>query len=121
MSEGNTRVLIADDDPLVRMIMVDTLGDAGFDILEATNGIEACRLLDDPDNIDLVVTDLNMPGSDGIEVAKCARTHHPKVPVLFVSGRPDLLTSLPFPYRYLAKPFTLQTLAATVRELLHRV
>ena len=98
--------------------MMDTLEDAGFHILEAANGTEACRLLDDPDDIDLVVTDINVPGSDGIKIARCARAHHPKIPVSFVSGRPDLLTSLPC-YRYLAKPFTLQTLTAIVRELLH--
>jgi CheY-like chemotaxis protein len=117
MSAGG-RVLVADDDPLVRQVMVDTLEDAGFEVLEASGGAEACRLVEDPDNVALIVTDLNMPDVDGIAVAHWSRTHHPNVPVLFVSGRPDLLTSLAIPYRYLAKPFSIRQLAETVSELL---
>jgi DNA-binding response OmpR family regulator len=95
-----------------------SLEDAGFEILEASGGAEACRLVEDPDNVRLIITDLNMPDVDGIAVAHWARRHHPEVPVLFVSGRPDLLASLVIPYCYLAKPFSIAQLTKAVGELL---
>ena len=114
------RVLVVEDEPLIRFLMVDTLQDAGFDVLEAPSGVEACRLIDNPDQVDLVVTDLNMPEADGIAVARKARARAPDVPVLFVSARSDLLKSLsaPRPYRYLAKPFSMAQFSAAVDELL---
>ena len=114
------RVLLVEDEPLIRMLMVDMLEDAGFDILEAESGVDACRLIDDPNHIDLVVTDLNMPEADGVAVAKRARAHTPDVPVLFVSARSDLLNSLsaPGPYSYLTKPFSMEQFSAAVNALL---
>jgi DNA-binding response OmpR family regulator len=85
---------VAEDEPLIRMDIVETLADDGFNVLEASEGSEALRLIDDPDHVVLVVTDVNMPGVDGIAVALHARERHPEVPILFVSARPDLL-SLP--------------------------
>jgi CheY-like chemotaxis protein len=115
-----TRALVADDEPFVRMLMVETLEDAGYHVLEACDGVEALRLINDPDNIDLVVTDLNMPGCDGAEVAKRARERHPTVPVLFVSGRSDLIAAsgAPAPYGSLPKPFTMTELERAVGSLL---
>jgi CheY-like chemotaxis protein len=114
------RVLVAEDEPFIRMFIVDILTAAGFDILEAASGTEACQLVDGPNHVDLVVTDLNMPQADGIAVAKRAREHSPNVPVLFVSGRPDLLAALsaPRPYSYLTKPFSTKELATAVEGLL---
>jgi DNA-binding response OmpR family regulator len=120
MDKAGRRILVADDDPTVRMLMVQTLEDAGFEILEASGGFEACSLMNDPDHVDLVVTDLNMPGADGIAVAEWSRGRHPDVPVLFVSGRPDLLGAFAFPWGYLAKPFKMEELTSKVVELLSR-
>jgi CheY-like chemotaxis protein len=115
------RVLVVEDEPLIRMLMVEILAAAGFDILEAASGPEACRLIEDPNHVDLVVTDLNMPQADGITVANRARKHSPNVPVLFVSARSDLLASLsaPRPYSYLTKPFSMEELATAVARLLN--
>jgi CheY-like chemotaxis protein len=114
------RVLVVEDEPLMRMLMVDILEEAGFDVLEAASGLEACRLIEDPNHIDLIVTDLNMPEANGVVVAKRARAHAPDIPVLFVSARSDLLKSLsaPRPYSYLAKPFTIEQFSAAVDDLL---
>ena len=113
------RVLLAEDDPLIRGLIVDVLMDADFDVMEASDGAEAIHLMDDPDGVHLVVTDLNMPGADGIEVARHARLHHPKVSILFISGRPDLLVAgkPPEPFRYLAKPFGVDAFMAAVDDL----
>lgn len=101
------------------MDIVETLTDDGFNVLEASNGSEALKLIDDPDHVVLVVTDVTMPGADGVDVALRARSRHPDVPVLFVSARPDLL-SLPrtLPYSHLTKPFRTSDLLAKVRALL---
>lgn len=120
MSDAGLRVLVADDDALVRMIMAETLRDAGFDVVEASGGAEACRLVEDPDHVALIVTDLNMPDFDGVAVANWARMHHPAVPILFVSGRPDLMQSVADPYHYLAKPFSMGQLAQAVGALLNQ-
>jgi DNA-binding response OmpR family regulator len=120
MDNADRRILVADDDPFVRMLMVETLKDAGFNILEASGGAEACRLMDDPDDVDLVVTDLNMPDPDGIAVAEWARERHQHVRILFVSGRPDLLRACGFSWSYLAKPFKMEELASKVVEMLSR-
>jgi CheY-like chemotaxis protein len=120
MTAEPTRALVVDDEPLVRMLMVETLEDAGYDVFEACDGAEALRLINDPDHVDVVVTDFNMPGCNGTEVAKRAREKHPRVPVLFVSGRSDLIAAsgAPAPYGSLPKPFTMTELATAVNSLL---
>jgi CheY-like chemotaxis protein len=118
MQTAAERILVVDDDPLVLQIMLETLEYAGFEVLAASGGAEACRLVESPDHVALIVTDLNMSDVNGIAVAQWSRTYHPDIHVLFVSGRPDLLTPLAVPYRYLAKPFTVRQLTETVSELL---
>ncbi len=105
---------------MVRMLLVDTLESAGYDVLAARGGGEAIALIDDPDHVDLVVTDLNMPGHDGVDVAVKAQLNRPDMPVLYVTGRPDLLaTRQPTGvYRLLGKPFSPGKLVAIVSEML---
>jgi two-component system OmpR family response regulator len=121
MNEGSRRVLVVEDDPVIRMLIVATLQDAGLDVLEAASGSEALLLMQDPDHVDLILTDLNMPEPDGAEVATRARTQHPRIPVLFVTGRPDLLAVRrpPRPYRHLTKPFRMAQISETVDEMLN--
>jgi DNA-binding NtrC family response regulator len=118
MRTAAERILVVDNDPLVLQIMLETLEYAGFEVLAASGGTEACRLVERPDHVALIVTELNIPDVNGIAVAQWAETYHPNVHVLFVSGRPDLLTPLAVPYRYLAKPFTVRQLTETVSEML---
>jgi DNA-binding response OmpR family regulator len=116
------RVLIVDDEPVIRLFLVETLEQDGFEVLEASSGVEACQLMKDPDHVELVVTDLNMPGGDGVEVAKCARKFDADVPVLFISGRADLMAELPIPrpYSLLRKPFHMDQLSEAVTRLVNR-
>ena len=120
MHDGQRRILVAEDDHLVRDLIVEVLSDAGYDVLKASSGIEAVRLMENPGGINAVVSDLNMPGMDGLEVARQARMHHPGVPVLFVTARPDLLRASPppEPFRYLTKPFRVAELTQVVTALL---
>ena len=102
------------------MLIVDTLEDAGFDVMTARSGDEALRFIEKPDHFDILITDINMPGADGLAVARGARARNPDLPVLFVSGRIDLLrqsSSVPVPHRYLAKPFSLSALSLLVGDM----
>jgi DNA-binding response OmpR family regulator len=116
------RVLVVDDEPVIRLLLAETLEEEGFEVLEAPSGVEACMLMEDPDHVDLVVTDLNMPDADGVKVAVCARASNPTVPVLFISGRSDLLAGLPIPrpYSCLPKPFSMEEFSQAVAKLLKR-
>ena len=84
------RVLVVEDDSIIRSCMVEALSDAGYEVDEAETGDLATKLLDE-DGYRLVVTDLNMPGRfNGVDVAAYAHQHEPDLPFVFVTGRPDI-------------------------------
>ena len=115
-----TRILVVEDEPLIREMMTETLGDAGYEVLQAENGERASRLMQEPDNIDLLLTDINMPGSlDGIAVAEQAHAQDPELPVVFVTGGSDALAQrgVGGQEHVLAKPFVATRLVETVRQL----
>jgi hypothetical protein len=114
-------VLIVDDEPAIRQLATRLLERAEFDVLVADGGAEAVRLVLDPSvRIDLVLTDLVMPGVTGTEVAMAARAHRPHAGVLFMSGfvAADVLTSLDAPV--VPKPFTADDLIDAVSTSLGR-
>ena len=117
------RVLVVEDETINRQVMSEALADAGFRVDAAESADEALRLLD-ADGYQLLVTDIHMPGQiDGIGLAEKAHTSHPQMPIVFVTGRPDVLTRLKgsgIPGRSLAKPFRLQELVRVVRGLIER-
>ncbi len=120
MDQPLVRVLVAEDEEFIRLLLVEALDEAGYEILEARDGSEALQLIDDPDGVDVLVSDINMPGSDGIVVAQYVREVHPDLPVLLVSGRHDLLQNdrFPQPFRAFPKPFRLEAIVQAVHEML---
>ena len=139
VSAANIRLLIVDDIADNRYILNRRLSKLGFEIVEATNGVAAVRLVDQQD-FDLVLLDIMMPGIDGIEVLKTIRTKHSpdKLPVIMVTaktsstdivealelGANDYLTKpLDFPIAlarvqsHLARKETRQALERSIREL----
>ena len=87
-SAEHPRVLVVDDEPLLRMFNVDMLSDAGFDVIEAADADEALRLLTDVADIRVVFTDVEMPGRiDGFALADLVETRWPDIGVLVTSGR----------------------------------
>ena len=81
------RVLVVDDEPLIRMMLAEALSTEGFDVCEAANGSDAVRQIDELDHVDCVLTDVRMPGSiDGFGVARHARKRNKIVPIVLVSG-----------------------------------
>ena len=81
------RVLVAEDDPVVRTMLQRLLRDAGFEVRTAKHGDEAFGMaLRASGEFDLVVTDVRMPVMDGLELARRLRERWPRLPVLYISG-----------------------------------
>ena len=116
------RILLVEDEGIIRMMMAEFLEDEGYDVMEAWDGDEAIRLLNEPNRFHILFTDVQMPGSqDGIDVAIHARRLYPQLPVLVVSGYATSLMRrlgvLDPAARFLSKPYKMQEVADTLREM----
>jgi PAS domain S-box-containing protein len=122
---GSETILVAEDDEGVRGLIVGTLRSCGFQVLQAADGrgalLEAAR---HAGQIDLLLTDVIMPGMNGTEMAGRLAALRPGIKVLFISGYSGELIAkagvLRADVAYLPKPFTPDVLAAKVREMLGR-
>ncbi len=118
----SVRVLLVEDELIIRLVAAEVLHDEGFEVIEATDGAQAVRLIDGPDGFDLLLTDVQMPGPiDGIQVAIHARKRHPKIPVVVVSAQPinaRRLDGLGPRKIFVSKPYELQALVATLWSML---
>ncbi|VTT99410.1 hypothetical protein, partial : Putative uncharacterized protein OS=uncultured Desulfobacterium sp. GN=N47_I07050 PE=4 SV=1: PAS_4: HisKA: HATPase_c: Response_reg [Gemmataceae bacterium] len=120
---GSETVLLVEDELAVRRLARAALEGVGYRVLEAGSGAEAVRIADQcADPIDLLVTDVVMPGMGGVDVAAAVRARRPATPVLFVSGYTDddiVRYGLGGDgTAFLQKPFTPQSLARKVRAVL---
>ena len=115
-----TRVLVADEAPDVCAVASHALRAAGYAAVEARDGADALELIGDPAGIGLVVTDIDMPGFGGIDVATQARARDPAVPILFITERTDAVTdrNTAPPCYCLSKPFTATVLVEVANRLL---
>lgn len=118
-SSDTHRILVVEDDDIVRMLMVDVLEELEFSVLEADSWDAAAQLLESEDTIDLLVTDVGLGDAtrDGVDLARHARQVRPGIPVLVASGYGDTLT-LPEGTELLSKPFNIDALRETVSALL---
>lgn len=82
---GNLRVLLVEDDDDNRELMAEVLAASGFEVLSAASGQEGLKALAEHP-VDVVVTDVGMPGMGGLELAKAAKQIAPTVPVVIVTG-----------------------------------
>ena len=109
-------VLVVDDEVLLRQFMARALTNDGYRVLEAGNGIEALAWFGNGGSpIDLVITDILMPGMGGVELAAQLATQSPAPPVLFVTGGHGH-SDLPGPVLW--KPFLTSDLSTVVRQIL---
>lgn len=120
MNEPSSRVLVVEDEFLIRMTLVEALSDEGFDVAEAESGDLALPMLQSDPSIQVLLTDIQLPGAlDGRSLARRARETRPNLPVLFMTGRPDPTieaTASPID-RFIAKPYTLSDICSAVRSL----
>jgi CheY-like chemotaxis protein len=122
-SPDPARLLVVEDDAGVRRLIVRALEQAGFQVDAAGGAARALELLVDPEQrIDLLITDIVMPGIGGIELARRVARIRPGVPVLFVSGCAEDLVAPRAgggaPQDLLLKPFAREDLLANVERLL---
>jgi CheY-like chemotaxis protein len=119
---GNETILVAEDEELVRAVVVRILSNAGYEVLVATNGLDAVRLFkQQAERIPLVILDVIMPKLNGPEAAALIRGARQDVRVLFTSGYTDAALSESDKLDLLLpKPFEPDKLLRTVRDLLDR-
>lgn len=121
-SRGEHTILVVEDDDDVRQHSVEVLRELGYRVLEARDGPAALRVLERHAGIELLFTDVVLPGLNGRELADAAQRLHPRLKVLFTTGyaRSAIVHSgkLNPGVEVLNKPFTYMALAAKVREVL---
>lgn len=120
---GGASLLVVEDDPAVREIVVAHLTDLGYEVIEAATGAEGLDLLESQRPVDLVLADVGLPGLNGRQMIEAARRLRPMLKVLFVTGYADLSAHgdagrLAADTDMLAKPFELGVLAARIQSLL---
>jgi two-component system cell cycle sensor histidine kinase/response regulator CckA len=120
---GMGTVLLVEDEDAVRMFGARALRNKGYNVVEAPSGEAALKLLDDgADRIDVLISDVVMPGMDGPSMVLRARDKRPGMKVIFISGyTEDSLRKrmeVAGDVHFLAKPFTLQQLAGKVKEIM---
>ena len=119
--QGDT-VLVVDDEPALRMLIVEAMQDLGYATLEAGDGAEALKLLQSDLRIDLLLSDVGLPGGmNGRQVADAARLVRPELKVLFITGYAENAVlshgHLAPGMHVMTKPFEMDVLARRVKEL----
>jgi PAS domain S-box-containing protein len=122
-AEAGRTVLVVDDEPTVRMLVVEVLEELGYAALEAADGPAGLKLLQSDRRIDLLVTDVGLPGGmNGRQMADAARIARPALKVLFITGYAENAVighgQLDHGMHVLTKPFALEALAGRIRELI---
>ena len=120
---GDARILVVDDEPIVRMLIVEALSDFGFICLEAGDGPQALAILQSGAAIDLLITDVGLPGGlNGRQVADAARALRPELRVLFVTGYAENAVlnhgHIERGMEVLTKPFVVDEMVRRVSRLL---
>lgn len=110
------RVLVVEDDYLVRDMIAQELILAGFVVLEAASAEDGLALVVPGDRLDLLFTDIRLPGMDGWQLAVEIRARHADVPVIYASGYAERLTPLPGS-KFLQKPYLPTQVLRSAAEL----
>jgi CheY-like chemotaxis protein len=105
-------VLVVDDDSDVLDVIIGMLEDLGYEVISAQNGPEALDRLRQNQEISILITDINMPGMDGHELAELAKRIRPELKVLQLSGREPRRGGLPM----IRKPFSFEELADVMQR-----
>ena len=122
MSRKSPVILLVEDEVLIRIFEADLLQDAGFEVIEAANADEALRELETRSDVQVLFTDIHMPGSlDGLELARCVHELWPGIELLIASGRSRLgPDEIPDSARFVSKPFEPSHLIRQLWELAER-
>jgi PAS domain S-box-containing protein len=118
-------VLLIEDEPIIRMLIAEVLGEAGYRVIEASDGPAGLRLLDSNAEVDLLVTDVGLPGGmNGRQVADAARVKRAGLKILFITGYAENAVvgsgRLDKGMFVLSKPFQMDVLASRVEDILRK-
>ena len=116
-------MLIVDDEPTIRMLVSDTLAELGYQAIEAADAATGLKLLESDIAIDLLVTDVGLPGGmNGKQMADVARRRRPDLKVLFITGYTENAAisngRLERGMHVLSKPFPMEKLATRIRAII---
>ena len=121
-SGSGQTVLVVEDEALVRLLIVDVLDELGYKAVEAVDGPSGLRVLQSQQRIDLLITDIGLPGLNGRQVADAARLQRPDLKVLFMTGYAEnaAITKgiLNAGMQMITKPFAMDALTKRIRDLM---
>ena len=123
LAAASAVVLVVEDEPVVRMVMLTMLSDSGYTVLEADNGGSGLKVVQSSVRIDLLVTDVGLPGGmNGRQLADAARQVRPGLKVLFVTGYAESAAVgngwMEYGMKVMTKPFTVAALVTRVQEMI---
>ena len=124
-SAENEMVLVVDDEAFIRMLVTETLADIGYRYIEAEDGLSGLKLLETEQKLDLLITDIGLPGGlNGRQLADAALLLRPELKILFITGQADASISDKDNHRQnmhiLTKPFTLEQLRKCIATIFRR-
>lgn len=112
-------VLVVEDDVLLRLITAEDLRSAGYNVIEASSADEAMTILDSAVTVDLILTDIRMPGSmDGLALAAFVRQRWPDLKIVVASGERPGQAALAVADAFLPKPYDSSAILARLRTLM---
>lgn len=120
MRIGAPAVLVVEDELFIRLLTVEMLEAAGFAPVEARNADEAIAILESRNDIRLVLTDIEMPGTmDGLKLAHAVRNKWPPVKLILVSGKVNIaVEELPADALFYPKPYSFDVVAAAIVKMI---
>jgi signal transduction histidine kinase len=120
----NETVLVVEDEFVVRELIVEVLKELGYSTLEAEDGPAALKILQSPQRVDLMISDIGLPGLNGRQIVEAARATRPSLKVLFMTGYAENAAMaagfLEPGMSMITKPFAMEALATRVREILEK-
>lgn len=118
---AEVKILVVDDDPYLLDMLIETLRTIGYDTAGASGAEEALRFLDETP-VDLVITDIRMPGMDGVEFARRVKQQQPDLPVIFITGafNSSILKTIEAE-GFLAKPFRIGQIEDLIEDIMSRL
>jgi signal transduction histidine kinase len=123
-AKAGETVLVVEDEPVVRSLVMEVLRDLGYRALDAVDGPSGLKILEAKERIDLLVTDVGLPGLNGRQLADYARLLRPDLKVLFITGYAEqaaIASGFLAPgMEMITKPFAIEDLASRIREIMQR-
>jgi CheY-like chemotaxis protein len=120
MDQAKPTILVVEDDELLRMVAADMLAENGFGVVEAANADAALKLLETRDDVRLLFTDIQMPGScDGMDLARQVHVRWPNILLVITSGQiKPTEAEIPDHGHFIAKPYRANELLGEVNEMM---